>query len=392
MPAADPPFDREDASPRPAEPDHPLEVIITAVRLLCSLSSDPSTDGTDEIDQLDELAGQATAARGDVAAALRMARGWGERLPRPGAGETARLWEALATVGAVDLQVARAAEPHLDAVAILAEHHKVDELDGAAPEPGSTWGVYAAEGPGVRVLATRAATRAADGWLLDGVKPWCSLAQQVTHALVTAWVDDTSRGLFAVDLRQPGVRFGSDPWVPHGLPAIRSSSLQLDAVAATPVGGPGWYLERDGFAWGGIGVAAIWYGATVGVARRLARQARERELDQIGQLHLGAVDTALHAARAVLAGAAHAVDAGRARGESGALLALRVRAVVADAAETVLRTADHALGPAPLVRETEYVGRVSDLRLYLRQQHAERDLAAQGRLILSSPAMGSSLW
>ena len=338
----------------------------SAVPLVAARAPDPL---------LDEIADAATGARGDVAAALGLAPAWAARLPRPGTGRTAALWEALATVAAVDLQVARALEPHLDAVAILAE------LDGGAPEPGSTWGVYAAEGPGLRLTATADSPPDGSTWRLDGVKPWCSLAERVTHALVTAWVSDDERGLFAVDLRQPGVAFGSDPWVPHGLPDIRSTSLELDAVAASPVGDRGWYLERDGFAWGGIGVAAIWYGATVGVARRLARQGAERELDQIGRMHLGAVDTALHAARCVLAEAAGAVDGGLAAGADGALLALRVRDVVAATAERVLGIADHALGPAPLVREPEHAARVADLRLYLRQHHAERDQAAQGRMV-----------
>lgn len=38
---------------------------------------------------------------------------------RPGGAGTAALWEVLATVAARDLAVARAIEPHLDALAIL---------------------------------------------------------------------------------------------------------------------------------------------------------------------------------------------------------------------------------------------------------------------------------
>ena len=72
-------------------------------------------------DELAELAADADDARGDVRRALDLAERWGERLPAPGRGSTARLWEALATLGAVDLTVARAVEPHLDALAILGE-------------------------------------------------------------------------------------------------------------------------------------------------------------------------------------------------------------------------------------------------------------------------------
>ena len=50
--------------------------------------------------------------------ALRAA--WPDHL-LPGEGATRELWELLATLGAVDLGVARAVEPHLDARAILTQ-------------------------------------------------------------------------------------------------------------------------------------------------------------------------------------------------------------------------------------------------------------------------------
>lgn len=315
--------------------------------------------------ELNELAAEAGAARGDVRRSLELAERWGTRLPAPGQGRTAHLWEALATLGAVDLTVARAVEPHLDALAILDE-----------PRAG-TWGVWAAEGPGARLRAEPTA----HGCALSGRKPWCSLAADLSHALVTAWVDDERRQLFEVELRQPGVTVVDTPWVARGLSAVRSTAVDFVDATATPVGEPGWYLRRDGFAWGGIGVAAIWYGGSVGLARRLWQQAAQRELDQVGQLHLGRVDAALSAASSVLLAAAGAVDAGQAVGDAGALAAARVRQVVADAAETVLLSADHALGPGPLATEDEHAARVADLRLYLRQHHAERDTAALGRQV-----------
>jgi len=331
---------------------------------------DPAADPTTRRRLLASLADEAATASGDVDRALDLARDWGLRLPRPGGGATVLLWEALATLGSVDLTVARTCEPHLDALAILAEH------GSAAPEPGSTWGVYAAEGPGVRLSAASGQ----HGWLLEGTKPWCSLAGRVSHALVTAWAGE-ARGLFSVSLRQNGVATGSDAWVARGLPEVRSTSLTFDRVAAQPVGGPGWYLRRDGFAWGGIGVAAVWYGGAVGVARRIQAQGGRRDPDQLHLAHVGAVDTALHAARAALAEAAVLVDGGRVGGPEAALLAGRVRGVVARTVTVVLDRADRALGPGPLVSEPEHAARVADLHLYVRQHHADRDDAALGRLL-----------
>lgn len=309
------------------------------------------------------------AAAPDLAAALDLARDLGQRLGAADPDGLGGRWDVLATLGAVDLSVARAAEPHLDALGIL---HEAGLADLAGD---GTWGVYAAEGP--RRLH---ASSGPEGWRLDGEKPWCSLADLVDHALVTAWTGE-ERGLFAVHLDHPGVTpLDGPPWVARGLPLVRSTGLALDAVPATPVGGPGWYLTRPGFWHGGIGVAAVWYGAAVAVARRLREAAIRREPDQVALVHLGRVDTALVAAAAVLREAAAHARAGSADGD---LHALRARQVVADAVEVALRAADHGLGPAPLTLEEEHARRVADLRVYVRQHHAERDLARQGALAVT---------
>jgi alkylation response protein AidB-like acyl-CoA dehydrogenase len=323
---------------------------------------------------------EAVAAAGDPPRALALAQALGARLPLPGRGETATLWSALAGLGATDLTVARTVEPHLDAMGILDQAGDV-ALARVAVDGSSTWGVYAAEGPGARLEATYDDS---DGWVLTGTKPWCSLAGLVTHALVTAWTSPQTRRLFAVRLAGPGVKVSDQAWHARGLTAVTSVPVEMDAAPAVPVGDDGWYLTRPGFAWGGIGVAAVWYGGAIGLARRLAAPT-PRPLDQIGEAHLGAVDAVLAAAGALLTDAAARVDDGRADGPAGAALALRVRQIVRRAAEEVLDRGLHALGPGPLVGEAEHAARVADLQLYLRQEHAERDQAALGRHLVAHP-------
>ena len=68
------------------------------------------------------------------------------------------------------------------------------------------------------------------------------------------------------------------------------------------------------------------------------------------------------------------------------MLAGRVRAQAARCAEEVLGTVGHALGPGPLALDPVHAARVADLTLYLRQHHAERDLAALGRLVAPDAA------
>lgn len=288
-----------------------------------------------------------------------------------------RYLAVLATLGSADLTTARALEPHLDALAILAQAGDPD-LTAVGVDEESTFGVYAARAPGTGLVATPGR----DGLdRLDGTKAWCSLATVVSHALVTT-TRDGQETMHAVDLRHPGVAHAASTWVSRGLSAVTTGSMALQDVPAVPVGDADWYLTRPGFAWGGIGVAAVWFGAAASLAGALQDAAGRRPPDQVALLHLGSVDQALHGALLSLRAAADDIAAGRADGAAGSLLAARTRAVVARAAEDVLTTVGHALGPAPLTHDEEHARRVADLTVYLRQHHAERDLAALGALLL----------
>ena len=316
---------------------------------------------------------------GSVSAALALSGRLAPEAPFPGQGETSRLFSILAIVAAADLTAARTLEPHLDALAIL------EQAGAAVPaEPGS-WGVFAAEGQGMVLNAELTP----EGWELSGRKPWCSLAGVLDYAVLTAHTGAGRRRAFAVDLRQPGVQPVPGTWVSRGLAAVDSGPVDFNRARATPVGADNWYLERPGFAWGGIGVAACWYGGAVGVARRMYAAAQDREPDQIAQMLLGKADLRLQAARSMLASAADAIDSGHADGRDGAILAQQVRGIVADASEEVLSLADHGLGPGPLALEEEHARRTADLRIYLRQHHADRDHAALGRALLQG---GGAPW
>lgn len=320
-----------------------------------------------------ELAARGVAAGTDAAELVQLARDYGARLPLPGRGETARRWQILTEFAHADLSLARVFEAHTDALAILAE--------AGEPAPEGTYGVFAAEAPGSRLEADARSGQ----FRLTGTKPWCSLGSMLDWGLVTAHTS-TGRRLFLVDLLDPTVV--AEPttgWVARGLPTITSTSLTFSATAATPIGADGWYLHRSGFAWGGVGVAACWYGGALGLQQRLQSAAQSRD-DDLARLSVGTVDAALHAAGATLAAAAAAIDRGDGDGPAGELLALRVRAVVVDAVERTLREVAHALGPAPLAFEEEHARRVADLELYLRQHHGERDLAALGRAALMASA------
>lgn len=288
-------------------------------------------------------------------------------LPLPGGGRTADRFVRLAALGRRDPVLARLAEGHADAMAILAELSTgTDDARRGAP-----WGVWAAMPDSVTATPTD------DGWRLDGDRPWCSGAGDCAFALVTARAPDGAR-LFAADLAQTGVTPLDGTWPAVGMARSDSRTVRFTGAAATPVGDPGQYVNRPGFWHGGIGVAACWLGGAVGVADTLAKAAAGRDLDPHALAHLGAIDARLAAANALLLHAAARIDAAPTVVDER--LAAQVRAVVEATATEVLDRVGRALGAGPLCRDAEHASRVADLTVYLRQHHAERDLQHLGEL------------
>ncbi|MEU9097951.1 acyl-CoA dehydrogenase [Streptomyces sp. NPDC048361] len=361
--------------------------------------------------------------------------------PLPGNGRTSDRFAALTRVAERDLSLVRLVEGHVDAVAILAE------LEGPAVRPGERWGVWAAEPPGQGLTATRGE----HGWVINGLKRYCSGAHSCTHALVTAKAED-GRRLFAVATgagvgagagagagmgagadsgaranagadtsANAGAGTGTDAgggdasagadagggtgadagagqggagsrvgacrpvegtWQALGMAASDSADVTFTDVPAVPVGGVEAYVNRPGFQHGGIGVAACWYGGARAVARVLAETAGRRGADPLTDAHLGAVDMRLHAAGAVLSQAAAEIDRDPADEEGMARLrSLRVRGFVESVCADVLAHVGRATGAEPLCHNPSHTRCATDLTVYIRQHHGERNLAELGRLI-----------
>ncbi|GLY85795.1 acyl-CoA dehydrogenase [Actinoallomurus iriomotensis] len=276
----------------------------------------------------------------------------GLRVPLPGSGETRERWALFALLAEEDLSLARLSEGHFDALAILAE------LNGPRPAPGDLWAVWAATPPSLE----------ADGGRVSGVKPYCSGARVCTRALVTA-----GDLLFAVEPGEPV----EGTWPATGMAASDSLDVRFEGVPAEQVGPPGGYTGRPGFHHGGVGVAAVWYGGARAVARPLLGVREPHAL-----AHLGAVEIALTSARDALERAADEIDADPLdRKQQAAARALRVRSLVAEVAAEVLDRTGRALGAGPLSHDEAHARRVADLTVYIRQHHAERDLAALGAMV-----------
>lgn len=98
------------------------------------------------------------------------------------------------------------------------------------------------------------------------------------------------------------------------------------------------------------------------------------------------MDAQLYAAGCALADAAEWIDAHPL--EDAEHIARRLRAVVEAAARATLLHVGHALGAAPYCLDPHLARLLADLPVYLRQSHAERDLAALGQLAAQAPAGG----
>src|SRR5262249_32856301 len=129
-------------------------------------------------------------------------------------------------------------------------------------------------------------------------------------------------------------------WPATGMAASDSLDVRFTDAAATQLGPPGAYTGRPGVHHGGIGVAAVWDGGARGVARALLGADDPHAL-----AHLGAVEVALTSARAALERAAAEIDADPLDWkQQAAARALRVRALVVQAATEVLDRTGRALG------------------------------------------------
>ncbi|VCU70439.1 hypothetical protein PIGHUM_02511 [Pigmentiphaga humi] len=298
-------------------------------------------------------------------------------LPCPGAGRTLARWQMLAEVARHDLALAKLYESHADALAILHELGR----DALAPR-GGLWAVWCAEPPDRRVRVVPSGT-AADAVRLHGTKAWCSGAAHVGHALLSAWDADDRPVLVAVRMDRPGVRVTGEGWHAVGMADTASVDVVFDAAPGCLVGGPGAYVERPGFMHGAAGIAACWYGAAQAIGTRVAQSVRQREDDPHALAHLGAIDVALAQARALLRAAAAEIDARDGR-DACAHAVRRARLAVEAAAETVLRRAPRAVGAGPLCKDIGFARLMADLPVFIRQSHAERDLAAHGHAVSQS--------
>jgi alkylation response protein AidB-like acyl-CoA dehydrogenase len=286
-------------------------------------------------------------------------------LPFPGSGKTAERHAALHEFGRVDLGLARLIEAHTDALAIVGEAARTGR-------PGNLYGVWASDGPSSRL----ALSKGDDGTLrLNGTKRYCTGAPFLDAALVTA---DLGKDLLLleVSLNAKGLTVDASEWASPAFSETLTATVVFDNVTVREhdiLGGPGWYLTRPGFWHGAIGPAACWAGGASGLVDA-ARDLNRR--DPHSRAQLGALEAADWGLRALLAQAGREIDVDpQDAGGQARRRALMARHLIERMCTDVLDRFGRATGPQLLAFDARIAQRYTELTLYIRQCHAERDLA-----------------
>lgn len=300
-----------------------------------------------------------------------IATGCGTVLPKPGSGATPARFAALADWAARDLSLARLAEGHVDALAVLEEA-------GLEPNSRATYGVWAAR---PRAGGTTAHL-AADGWHLAGAKPFCSGGTSIDRALVTAECNDGYR-LFDVSVAENVVGVHPGSWPAVGMADSLSETLDFGGPpvpTSRAVGSPNFYLERPGFWFGGTGVAACWYGGARGLVERVLRSVGPHPSELV-VVELGHAVAHIDLMRRAIEQAAQEIDADpEDHGGAAKRRAFVIRHTVHDSAQQVLVHSAAAGGARPLCLDSEQAHRAADLYVYLAQYHGPEDANVLGHM------------
>ena len=293
-----------------------------------------------------------------------------EELPLPGGGRTAERLSLIAETAREDLSLAKLAEAHWDAVAILAEA-------GRAPDHLRLYAVWASEIPGQALRLERTK----EGYQLSGSKPFCSGIGMVDRALVTVGLP--KQLLVEVDLRQNEERIDADleTWKVDAFRATQTGAitfLNSRLSPNAPVGAPGWYLERPGFWHGACGPAACWAGGVAGLLDFALNSKRD---DPHTLAHLGAIQASVWGMYSILRQAGDEIDDAPCDAKAAQIRALQLRHLIEQMGAEILQRFSRAYGPSPLSMDEKTARRYHEAALYMRQSHAERDLEGLGRLI-----------
>ena len=296
-----------------------------------------------------------------------------------GADGWLRLLRTLYAIGRRDLPLGRLFEGHVDALQIISRHGDADQRGAAraAAIDGSVFGVWNADRPDDPTLLARGR--------LSGSKTFASGAGILSHALVTADADG-GRQLILVDLAEAPPEIDRSWWRVTGMQRSETHVVRwtdASAAALSLVGAADDYLREPWFSGGALRFAAVQAGGIAAIADlvrdHLVVHGRAGEAYQRGRLadlYLAAQSAANFVAMAGRAWRPDDVPSTLAHVASA-------RVAVYQAGETVLTSAQAAVGVAAMFADHPLSAMLTDLAVYLRQPGPDAQRGRAGDAVAS---------
>lgn len=302
------------------------------------------------------------------------------------------------------LQVHSHAAHYIDQTATREQRQRIlgDVIDNGAlmttlgSEPGRT-------ARGARNQTT--AQPLGDGWQLDGVKNYATLASASKYLLVLAdgaFTGSTQpvspqgerfapseRVALAVPVSAAGVSFVEGSWDPLGMRAAVSPTVQFDAVKVNwgdTIGASNQHFSGQWSVKADLGFAAQYVGAAEGILQLAITAINRRGTtdDAHVQRHLGRLRFAIDGARGLLYRAAWLWTQDDKGAAAQASLGAKHQAI--DVAQQLLDVVVQIVGPSHFGAASELARQYRDLRFLTMREHLDRTAAQVGKELLQGPA------
>jgi hypothetical protein len=201
----------------------------------------------------------------------------------------------------------------------------------------------------------------------------------VDRALVTVKLPEPQ--LIEIDVREnpDSISYREGGWITTAFAETRTATVVFHGAAIESddrIGPPGWYLSRPGFWHGACGPAACWAGGAIGLVDYALANRTENPHTLA---HLGAMEASVWAMYSCFETAGRQIDAHAEDRDTAITRALSLRHVIEQLCVDILQRFGRACGPRPFAFDEDASRRYSEVQLYIRQCHAERDLEMLAR-------------
>lgn len=269
-------------------------------------------------------------------------------------------------------------------------------------EPGRT-------ARGARNQTTARST--SQGWQLDGVKNYATLASASKYLLVLADCESESergqwatsptgesfkvgeRVALAVNVATSGVGFVKGSWDPLGMRAAVSPTVKFERCPVAwsdTIGASNTHFEGHWSVKADLGFAAQYVGAAQGILQRAITAINRRGTadDAHVQRHVGRLRFAIDGARGLLYRAAWLWTQDDEGAAAQASLGAKHQAI--DVAQQLLDVVVQIVGPSHFGAASDLARQYRDLRFLTMREHLDRTAAQVGKELLQRPVEGAS--